>query len=150
MAATNPGDLFKRLMAAQESLSKVQETIARFALPVEQQKALVDNLRKLMLPREQLQAMQDLIESFGPPVTQVKNLQDDIDTHREMVAEMSERLDRMSASADRLAAATETLNEFYGAWTQAAGVFGWNPLQASGEPVTDAADTPDPDELDNT
>ncbi|MCB0991957.1 MAG: hypothetical protein R2770_04185 [Acidimicrobiales bacterium] len=128
MAATNPSDLFKRLMAAQETLGKVQEQIARFALPVDQQKALAENLRKLMLPREQMQAMQDLIESFGPPATQVKNLQADIDAHREMVAEMSEKLDRMAASVDRLAAATETLNEFYGAWTNAAKLFGWNPM----------------------
>lgn len=112
MAGNDFASIFNRLQTGAEAMMKLQQSFARYAMPVDQQRALLDGVSRVMFPGEQLQVMVDLIDSFGPPLAQLDRLQEQLDEQRAQVQTYIERLDEIDRVLSRMATAGEQLVSF--------------------------------------
>ena len=102
-------DMFDALQAGREAIRRMQDSFARYAMPPEQRKALVEGMSQLMFPTDTMRAMSDLIDAFGPPLAQVESLRSEIAEQREQLSKLDDRLAVMEATAERLAVAGEQI-----------------------------------------
>ena len=114
------GDFLDRIQASRDALRKVQQSLARMAMPAEQRKALIDAMSRLVMPGEQLQLMTDMIDAFGPPLAQIEALQAELAEQRAEVDRMHDRLTVMEASVERLRLAAESLVALQEPWVRMA------------------------------
>jgi hypothetical protein len=103
-------DLAERLIQGQDAFRRMQQAVARLAMPPEQRAALTDGLTRLMTPGSQFDAIVELLEAFGPPVAQIEAVQKQLVDQRAQLAAMNNELDRIEVAVGRLAAAAETLS----------------------------------------
>ena len=140
-------DFIERLQSGRDAMRKLQRSVMRLGLPVEQRQAFVDTMGRLMLPGDQLQAIIDMIDAFGPPLAQVKAAQEEIAAQREDLERMQARLATLEASIERLALASEQLVAMQGPFVKMAELVTGQKVERSRPIQTDdtsAADTPNP------
>lgn len=102
-------DMFDAFQSGREAIKRMQESLARYAMPAEQRQALVEGMTQLMFPTDNVRALSDLIDAFGPPLAQVESLRDEIAEQREQLSKLDDRLAVLEATAERMAVAGEQI-----------------------------------------
>lgn len=102
-------DMFDAFQSGREAIKRMQESLARYAMPAEQRQALVEGMTQLMFPTDNVRALSDLIDAFGPPLAQVESLRAEIAEQREQLSKLDDRLAVLEATAERMAVAGEQI-----------------------------------------
>lgn len=128
MATDRRRELADRLMAGQDAFRRMQQAVARMAMPPEQRNAMTEGLTRLMTPGSQFDAIVELLEAFGPPLAQIQAVQEQLAEQRKQLEAMTHELDRIEVAVGRLAAAAETVAANQGIFVKLAGaITGYDP-----------------------
>ena len=136
-------DFLDRLQTGRDAMRKLQQSVMRLGVPVEQRQAFLDSMGRFVLPGDQLQAIVDLIDAFGPPLAQIELAREEIAAQRDDLERMQQRLATLESSIERLALASEQLVAMQGPFVKMAElVTGQKVERSRGVGTDDSADTP--------